>query len=180
MKVSKGQFSYDQVVDHSVEVAPYLIDCSNGTETRFQIMSNNGLSGDNLLLDSCSTVCLISNGDLLHNIHTVDHWMKVRCNAGVQSKNKMGCLGSFPDPVWYDPKGIAHIMSLLVVQKYYRVSYDSKNGNRFKVELKNDNLTFAPTAKGLYSMICQDKDEDRWNMIMTIKEKSPAILSRDT
>jgi hypothetical protein len=121
-------------------------------------MSNNGLSGYNLLLDSCSTVCLFSNGDLLHNIHTDDHWMKVRCNARVQYTIKTGYLGSFPEPVWYDANGIANIMSLFVVQNHYPVSYDSKNGNKFKVALENGNLTLAPTAKGT---ICNDMSGQR-------------------
>jgi hypothetical protein len=31
----------------------------------------------------------------------------------------MGYLGDFLEPVWYDPKGVADILSLFIVQKYY-------------------------------------------------------------
>jgi hypothetical protein len=104
-----------------------FIDCSNGLETCFQLLLNNDMNADTLLLNSCSTVCLISNGNLLHDIHTVDHWMKVRCIAGMQTTNKMGYLGLFLEAIWYDPKGIANIISLFVVQKCYQVTYKSIN-----------------------------------------------------
>jgi hypothetical protein len=96
--------------------------------------------------------------------------MKVRCNLGIQTTNKMGYLGSFPKPVWYDPKGIANIMSLFVVQKFYCVTYDVMNGNSFKVDLGNNSLTFAPTAKGLYALVCTDDNKNEWKMITTVKE----------
>jgi hypothetical protein len=49
-----------------------------------------------LLLDSCSTVNLIANPRLLHDIHTVPTTMRVCCNAGVRTTNKKGWLGKFP------------------------------------------------------------------------------------
>jgi hypothetical protein len=69
-------------------------------------------------------------------------------------------LGSFPEPIWYAPKGIENIMSLFVVQKYYWVIFNSINGNSFKVVLENNNLTFAPTANRLYTLVCTDDDEN--------------------
>jgi hypothetical protein len=58
-----------------------------------------------LLLDSCSTLCLISNPDLLDNIHEVPVGERVRCNAGTTHTNLQGYLGDFPEPVWYSPGG---------------------------------------------------------------------------
>jgi hypothetical protein len=80
-----------------------------------------GLCSDTLLLDSCSTVSLISNGSILHGIHMVNCHMHVCCNVGVQSTNQMGYLGDFPEPVWYDPKGVANILLLFIIQKYCQV-----------------------------------------------------------
>jgi hypothetical protein len=78
-----------------------------------------------LLLDSCSTLCLISNPDLLKNIHEVPVGVRVRCNAGTMHTNLRGYLGDFPEPVWYSPGGIVNILSLKVVAKYYDVEYIS-------------------------------------------------------
>jgi hypothetical protein len=53
----------------------------------FQMLTDvNYLKGNILLLDSCSTVNLISNGDLLHDIKEVEWHMRVQCNkAGLET-----------------------------------------------------------------------------------------------
>lgn len=77
--------------------------------------------GASLLLDSCSTVNLIANRHLLHGIHKAATTMCIRCTAGVATMNLQGWLGDFPEPVWYIPQGVANILSLFLVQKYYCV-----------------------------------------------------------
>ena len=62
-------------------------------------------SGTSLLLDSCLTVNLITNKDLLHGIHKANTTMYIRCTAGVATTNLQGWLGDFPEPVWYIPQG---------------------------------------------------------------------------
>jgi hypothetical protein len=114
----------------------------------FQMLEQaNRLSGNVLLIDSCSSVNLICNSDLLHDIVTVDWHMRVRCNAGVRTTNQQGRLGSFPEPVWYNTKGAANILSLNSVKKYYRVTYDSAGGDTFVVTDATNSfeLHFKPT-----------------------------------
>ena len=82
-----------------------------------------------LLLDSCSSANLISNRQLLHNIHKSNKTLHIRCNAGVVSTNLMGYLGSYPEPVWFNPAGIANILSQNNVAKYYRLTMDSERDN---------------------------------------------------
>jgi len=67
------------------------------------------------------------------DIVTVDWHMRVRCNAGVRTTNQQGRLGNFPEPVWYNPKGVANILSLNSVKKHYRVTYDSAERDTFVV-----------------------------------------------
>jgi hypothetical protein len=105
-----------------------------------------------LLLDSCSTLCLISNPNLLDNIHEVPVVVRVRCNAGTTYTNLQGYLGDFPEPVWYSPGGIFNILSLKVVAKYYDVEYVSRTEDAFIVTGPNGvKVKFEPTAKGLYA-----------------------------
>eukprot|EP00980_Cylindrotheca_fusiformis_P020860 scaffold7853_cov118-Cylindrotheca_fusiformis.AAC.1 len=73
-----------------------------------------------LLLDSCSSVDLISNKDLLHDVHPADASMRVHCNAGTVELTQQGYFGDYPLPVWYNPKGIANILSLHNVSKLYQ------------------------------------------------------------
>ncbi len=126
------QFLMDQTDADNLEqgdeeyLSPLL--CLNRMGTCLQAIqhsSDDGTLLSMLLIDSCSTVCLISNGTLLHNIFTTYHCMHVRCNAGMRTANKMGYLGNFPEPVWYDPNGIANILSLNRVKQHYEVQYKS-------------------------------------------------------
>ena len=114
----------------------------------------NRLSGNVLLIDSCSSVNLICNSDLLHDIVTVDWHMRVRCNAGVRTTNQQGRLGSFPEPVWYNPKGVTNILSLNSVKKHYRVTYDSAGSDTFVVTDATNSLKlhFKPTKNSLYAL----------------------------
>jgi hypothetical protein len=45
-----------------------------------------------LILDSGSTLNMVSNKDLLHGIHKVPVGIRVKCNAGITTLNKKGYL----------------------------------------------------------------------------------------
>ena len=72
-----------------------------------------------LFLDSCSSTNLISTLSLLHNIHEVKTTLHVRCNAGVLSTNQMGYFRTYPEPVWYNPEGVANILSQNNVAQHF-------------------------------------------------------------
>ena len=111
----------DQVEDYSSLVFSHYL--------HSDFVGHTGTSSDNnILLDSCSTVNLIANKALLHGIHRVGTTMRIRCNAGFTTTNQQGWLGNFPEPVWYNPNGVANIMSLFVVKKYYRVTNKTRSG----------------------------------------------------
>jgi len=74
------------------------------------------LKKDVLLINSCLTVNLIANKDILENISKVDKPLQVRCNAGMWTTNLMGTLGSFPEPIWHDPNAVANILSLHTIK----------------------------------------------------------------
>jgi hypothetical protein len=80
-----------------------------------------------ILLDNQSTVDVFANGDLMRDIHTTTRSMTIRCNAGVTRTNMIGRVEGYPGEVWYNPNGIANILSLSNVTKYFPVSYDSRD-----------------------------------------------------
>jgi hypothetical protein len=121
-----------------------------------------------LLLDSCSTVNLIMNKTLLHGIHMVPTTMHIQCNAGITSTNLKGWLGDFPEPVWYNPDGVANIMSLFMFKQHYRVWYDSEKQDALLVTKPSGwTMVFKPTTKGLYALADQ---ATRWVHINTVAE----------
>ena len=90
-----------------------------------------------ILLDNQSTVDVFSNAHLLRNIHTTDQTMTIMCNAGVTHTNMIGEMPGYPGEVWYNPQGIANILSMANVKRHYRVTYDSTRGNTFIVHKPN-------------------------------------------
>ena len=78
----KAQFLLDSVDNIEENIEGYEI--TDRIESSFQILkSMRCLPRKILLIDSCSTVCLICNRELLCGIHKVSKGLSVRCNAGV-------------------------------------------------------------------------------------------------
>jgi len=79
---------------------------------------------------------MFNNKDLLKNIEESDSsFVTVHCNAGVVVTNLVGTLEGYGE-VWYNPRGIANILSLTNVSKKCRVTFNStsKDGPAFIVE----------------------------------------------
>ena len=72
-----------------------------------------------LLIDSCSSTNLICDKRLLHRIFEAECPMTIHYNAGTVMITHKGYYGTYPEPVWYNPKVIANIMSLDNITKYY-------------------------------------------------------------
>jgi hypothetical protein len=69
-----------------------------------------------LLLDNQSTVDVFANGNMLEDIHQVDDEMVIASNGGSNVTSEMGMLPGY-GLVWYDPVGIANIVSLSKVSR---------------------------------------------------------------
>ena len=102
------------------------------------------------------------NPDLVYNIYKVNYRCTVATNAGTTSTCFKASLRQDILPskkemeTWFDPDGIANILALHIVQKYFRVNYTNWEGpkdqwNKFIVHLPNEKpLYFTMTSTGLY------------------------------
>ena len=94
---------------------------------------------------------MISDETLLHDIHTVDTPIPVHCNARTITLTRKGTLGDFPEPVWYNPKGIANFLSLHSVRAHYRITMDTAEDDHIHVHHHNGSTTtFRPSSNGIY------------------------------
>jgi hypothetical protein len=134
-----------------------------------------------LLLDSCSTLNLFADKSLLHDIHQVDKYMHVRCNAGVTSMNLMGWFRDFPELVWFNPDGVANILLLYIMTQHYTVKMNSKQDNAFYVTKPDGSvLRFAPMEKGLYACSSPAASESSgWALINTVEERKQEYTKRE-
>ena len=103
------------------------------------------------LIDNQSTCKAFINGKYLSNIRDYPDgkYLCVHCNAGVTHTNKIGYLPGYYDPVWFNPKGIANILSLGLVHKNHPVTYNSRYGNLFIIHSPQQPI-FKMNKTGLF------------------------------
>lgn len=88
-----------------------------------------------MILDNQSTVNCFPNRKYLWNIQQVTNHKVVKCNAGTQTR--------YPEPVWYDPGGIANAISLKRAEKYCIIDYHSEDGKGFVVTYQENELVLC-------------------------------------
>ena len=73
---------------------------------------------------------MFCNPLLLKFVRKTDQSVNIHCNAGITQTNSVGYLKGY-DMVWFDPNGIANILSLHRIVNKYHVQFDSRSGNKF-------------------------------------------------
>ena len=76
-----------------------------------------GIDENWCLLNNQSTCNALTNEKYLSNIRDAPdgQYICVHCNAGATNTNKIGDRPGYSNPIWYNPKGIANILSLGLV-----------------------------------------------------------------
>ena len=90
-----------------------------------------GIDENWCLLYNQPTCNAFINLKYLSNIRdaTDGQYLRVHYDSGVKHTKKIGDLPRYYDPVCYNPKIIANILSLGLVQKNHLVTYNSQDGN---------------------------------------------------
>ena len=170
--------------DSSSAPAPYLAVSPTSLQTRSHVLNqaSDEIPDTWLLADSCSSVDIISSKTLLRNIHKADQVMHLHCNAGTVTLTHQGYLGEYPFPVWYHPRGVANILSLRNLTRYYRVTMDSQSSNCLILHATNGTrYEFHPSASGLYRLVLNTPDDaiNMWSFVTTVAEQAQHYTRRD-
>ncbi len=97
-------------------------------------------------LDGCSTVTAFKMDKYLRGIKTLPSGIKINCNAGAVSTNRMGTYGKLK--VWYLPGGIANIFLMHELENLCRITYDSWVGH-YIVHTPQRAVKFYKNEQGL-------------------------------
>jgi hypothetical protein len=84
-----------------------------------------------LLVDSCSSADIFASRNLLRDVHPAPQPIWVRCNAGKVKLTHQRRFGSYPHPVWYNPKDVANILSLANVPSNIESQWTPPKGGAF-------------------------------------------------
>ena len=136
------------------------------------------------MLNSCSTLKLISNKSWLSDIHKVVTAMHIHSSGGVLGTRKMGYLGNYPTPVWYLANGYANILSLHDITQHYWVTMDTTVENAIILHGANGQQhRFSPLGKGLYKwehMMDPTTDNPCWLFVTTVCGQETVTLGVHT
>jgi hypothetical protein len=107
--------------------------------------------------------------------------MHVHCNAGWTVMNLIGHFPGYPGEVWYNPDGIANILSLADAKKYFRVRYDSSKEKAFIVKKADGSIRwFIETTAGLYHFSSATASHTKMGtaLLLTVADKKSKYSER--
>eukprot|EP00957_Ditylum_brightwellii_P054569 4134709-Ditylum_brightwellii.AAC.1 len=96
-------------------------------------------------------VNVFCNPKLLCNICKADRALDIYSNAGTSITDMIRDLPGFKT-VWYQPDGIANILSLAGVQKDHHITFDSEQGS-FLAERKDGSLRKFVRSERCYTIL---------------------------
>ena len=103
-----------------------------------------------VLIDSGSTVSVIRDSSLVHDIHKSASSLKVRTNGGSQISTSRASLPGFFD-VWYNPSSILNILSLSDVSGCFKITMDTSVADAIFVHINSTtSIRFDCVRNGLY------------------------------
>ena len=129
----------------------YIYDYSNAV-TFYQ---ETTLTPTSLIMDSASSVNIITNKEMLTNITRLpqSQWIPILTvgKETVHLKHK-GNFGKYPEPVWFYPHGQVNIISLHNVQQYFQVTMNTDDDNAFHLHVDGRIIRFGAAMKGIYAL----------------------------
>jgi hypothetical protein len=104
--------------------------------------------------------------------------MSIRCNADVSRTMLEGNLKGY-GTVWYNPSGIANILSLPRVKKINRVTYDSANEGKFVVHKPDGTKQHFKKSESVLFYLDTNNNVKGTVMITTVDDNKSHFTDRE-
>jgi hypothetical protein len=108
----------------------------------------------------------------LKGLKTLPSGIKINCNTGAVSTNRMGTYGKLK--VWYLPGGIANIFSMHKLEMLYRITYNSWEGH-YIIHTPRGAVKFYKDKQGLPYI---DLEASTEAVVMMLKSAQPKEMTR--
>ena len=136
-----------------------------------------------LLMDSCSSVTIISNKELVHGIYKSDQTLRVHCGGGDNYLSYKARFGDYPKDVWFDPDGLANIMSMDEVADMFRLTMDTDAERSINMHKQDGTIIkFKPVTARVYSHMLDVHNHDDnkfWSFIQTVSGQKEYYTKRE-
>jgi hypothetical protein len=116
--------------DNNINVTEFVFYIHNHKEVSLNTLKSPcNIPETWILLDNQSTIDVFSNGKLLRNLRKTKNTMRIHSTGGASHTDMVGNLSGY-GTVWYQPNGIANILSLACLrQQGYGITYSSEDDN---------------------------------------------------
>ena len=96
---------------------------------------------------------------MLVNIRKVrgEDAIRLHCNSSVKIMGRVGNLPGY-GTVWYELTGIANFLLMLRTTNKFRVVFDRKGGNCFRMVLPERGVGFKLSPNGIYNFNVRDRE----------------------
>ena len=111
-----------------------------------------------ILLYIQSMINVFCNSELLTDVAHMEGAMTIHWNAGVFCTSLAGVIPRFEqETTWFHPPGIANFRSLYLARKNFQVTYDSQDGNVFRLHKPDGSYhEFRDSDRGFYYLNTAD------------------------
>jgi len=146
--------------------------------------------GGRILLDSQSTVNIFSNSAMVRNVRKANKRLALHCNAGTSYTNMIGDSEHY-GTVWFNPDGIANIISLTKAEEELEYDIQYEPGGTFIVNRRGSGTDiYQRSQSGLHFVDVNDNDhynlqpsddstDNQIVLVNTVTDNDPPQLHRD-
>ena len=153
---------------------------SDGGTSGHAFASQSSSLKRHVLLDNQSSEHVFCDPNLVGNIRKAGRQLNLESNGGCLPISDIANIDGFNEPVWFSTKAITNILSLSVVKREYKVSYDGDDFIIHRAQHGYYDMVFKPHASGLHVLDTNDsRSPASYAFFETVAENMQLFTKRE-